>query len=91
MDIKNRGKRVALVLVLLSLTACQQDPDSPMKVVMSDEAMDRYSVQSYQDLYETDKSEYQRVLAYCKAHDKKPNCVNVFAANRRIFRYSDRR
>ncbi len=91
MDMRNRFKPVVMALAMCFLNACQQDPDTPMKVVMSDESMDRYPVRSYQDLYETNRPEYQKILDYCKANTKKPNCVNVLVANQRIFRYRNSR
>lgn len=78
---------IGAALLILLLSACQQDPDTPMKLVMSDQMMDRYSANAYQEMYEENRPEYDAILAYCKAHDKKPNCIYVFVANQRIFRY----
>lgn len=72
-------------LLLMSLTACTQEPNTPMEAVMSDVKTNKYSIDFYESLHESDYKAYRSLVEYCHEHRNKPNCDNVQRAESNIF------
>jgi hypothetical protein len=65
-----------LIMTLgLFLTACDK---SPMQKLESDTVYSDMNTAFWSDQHHADTALWKDAVAYCKAHEKKPNCLPIF-------------
>lgn len=73
------------MFIMLALSGCHSEPNTPMEAVMSDVSTTKYSIDFYEALSDSNHKEYAALVHYCHEHRNKPNCDNVQIAEANIF------